>query len=67
MDKPFFVTVTFEVDANTLNEAETMLAAQGLTLEDALLNFFSWCARCPDEAAVTIQSWMAEEKKAEER
>jgi antitoxin component of RelBE/YafQ-DinJ toxin-antitoxin module len=47
-----------------LSDAEAVLAAQGLTVEDALVLFYRWCAYCPAEAAATIKQWAEAESVA---
>ncbi len=61
MEESNLVTVSFEGDADILPESEKVLAAQGYTLEEALVGFRYWCANYPDEATAAIRSWMAEE------
>lgn len=57
------VTIEFQVDSQLLQEAEKVLAKQGLTVEDALVLFFRWCAYRPEEATVTIKKWMEDEAR----
>jgi antitoxin component of RelBE/YafQ-DinJ toxin-antitoxin module len=57
MEQGNYVTVEFQVDSQLLSDAEAVLAAQGLTVEDALVLFYRWCAYCPAEAAATIKQW----------
>lgn len=42
-------TITLNVDAELLRQAETMLNAYGWTIEEATVLFFMWCAACPEE------------------
>lgn len=42
-------TITLNVDAELLRQAETMLNAYGWTIEEATVLFFMWCAACPEK------------------
>jgi hypothetical protein len=52
------VTVEFQMDSKLLEEAEKVLAEQGMTIEEALVLFCRWCAYCPAEASAAIKQWM---------
>lgn len=42
-------TITLNVDAELLRQAEAMLNAYGWTIEEATVLFFMWCVTCPEK------------------
>jgi hypothetical protein len=65
MEQDNLVTIEFQVDSQLLKDAEKVLAEQGMTVEDALVLFFRWCAYCPEEAIATIRQWIEDDAKEE--
>lgn len=65
MGQDNLVTIEFQVDSQLLEEAEKVLAAQGLTVEDALVLFLQWCAYRPEDAIPTIKQWIEADAKEE--
>jgi antitoxin component of RelBE/YafQ-DinJ toxin-antitoxin module len=65
MEQDNLVTVEFQMDSKLLEEAEKVLAEQGMTIEEALVLFCRWCAYCPAEATAAIKQWMEDEAKEE--
>jgi antitoxin component of RelBE/YafQ-DinJ toxin-antitoxin module len=63
MEQDNLVTIEFQVDSQLLKDAEKVLAEQGMTVEDALVLFFHWCAYCPEEATSTIKQWIEADAK----
>ena len=42
--------MTIEVDADLLEKVTPIFANYGLTVEQAIVRFFTWVAKCPEQA-----------------
>ena len=45
-----YETINVEIDEEVYHQAEQILAANHLTMEQAILMFFQWVVQNPDEA-----------------
>ena len=56
------VVVSFEIDADLLEQINKLIEPMGLTFEDLIIRFLEFCAdpETKEEAARLIRSWMVE-------
>lgn len=58
-----YKTIEVEIDEEVYHQAEQILAASHLTMEQAILMFFRWVVQNPDEAKKELQHWKNEENR----
>lgn len=58
-----YETINVEIDEEVYHQAERILAANHLTMEQAILIFFQWVVQNPDEARKELMRWKDEENR----
>lgn len=58
-----YETIKVEIDEEVYRQAEQILAANHLTMEQAILMFFQWVVQNPDEARKELMCWKDEENR----
>lgn len=58
-----YETINVEIDEEVYHQAEQILAASHLTMEQAILMFFQWVVQNPDEARKELMRWKDEENR----
>lgn len=58
-----YETINVEIDEEVYYQAEQILAANHLTMEQAILMFFQWVVQNPDEAKKELMRWKDEENR----
>lgn len=58
-----YETIKVEIDEEVYHQAEQILEANHLTMEQAILMFFQWVVQNPDEAKKELQHWKNEENR----
>ena len=58
-----YETIKVEIDEEVYRQAEQILAANHLTMEQAILIFFQWVVQNPDEARKELMRWKDEENR----
>ena len=61
-----YETIKVEIDEEVYHQAERILAANHLTMEQAILIFFQWVVQNPDEARKELMRWKDEENRDED-
>lgn len=51
-----FETVELLIDGELLSEVEAIIEPMNLTVEELSVQFFEWCARCPEDAKAFLES-----------
>lgn len=58
-----YETIKVEIDEEVYHQAEQILEANHLTMEQAIRMFFQWVVQNPDEAKKELQHWKNEENR----
>lgn len=58
-----YETIKVEIDEEVYRQAEQILAASHLTMEQAIRMFLQWVVQNPDEAKKELQRWKDEENR----
>ena len=58
-----YETIKVEIDEEMYHQAEQILAASHLTMEQAIRMFLQWVVQNPDEAKKELQRWKDEENR----
>ena len=58
-----YETIKVKIDEEVYHQAEQILAANHLTMEQAILMFFQWVVQNPDEARKELMRWKDEENR----
>ena len=58
-----YETINVEIDKEVYHQAEQILEANHLTMEQAILMFFQWVVQNPDEARKELMRWKDEENR----
>ena len=58
-----YETIKVEIDEEVYRQAEQILAANHLTMEQAIRMFLQWVVQNPDEAKKELQRWKHEENR----
>ena len=58
-----YETIKVKIDEEVYRQAEQILAANHLTMEQAILMFFQWVVQNPDEARKELMRWKDEENR----
>ena len=58
-----YETIKVEIDEEVYHQAEQILVANHLTMEQAILMFFQWVVQNPDEARKELMRWKDEENR----
>lgn len=58
-----YETINVEIDEEVYHQAEQILAASHLTMEQAIRMFLQWVVQNPDEAKKELQRWKDEENR----
>lgn len=58
-----YETIKVEIDEEVYHQAEQILAASHLTMEQAIRMFLQWVVQNPDEAKKELQRWKDEENR----
>ena len=60
-----YETIKVEIDEEVYHQAEQILAASHLTMEQAILMLFQWVVQNPDEARKELMRWKEEKNRDE--
>lgn len=58
-----YETINVEIDEEVYHQAEQILAASHLTMEQAIRMFLQWVVQNPDEARKELMRWKDEENR----
>ena len=58
-----YETIKVEIDEEVYHQAEQILAASHLTMEQTIRMFLQWVVQNPDEAKKELQRWKNEENR----